>query len=409
MIFAQNFPIAVVLIMKKEMLEMLKKIIPLLLSAAMLATGCSDGAVTENASSETTLSEKSFLPSDEYVKKIGRTYEEENGTLWLAHSASGIEFTFTGTKASVSLAGDVNASLPSGKDGYARYAYYIDGKRAGEGMMDEAARVVEIYSSDSEKETTVKFLKISECANSTLAITGIDAESIGNIAPTEDKQLKIEFIGDSITCGYGVDDEDRNNHFKTDTEDATKAYAYKTAELLDADYSLVSYSGHGIISGYSGDGKIQSAQTVPPLYEKVGRSYSNSAGFNLKQFDWDFNTFVPDIIVVNLGTNDNSYVKNDEEKKEAYVQGYVDFLGQIRRCNPDAQIVCTLGIMGAELYPSVEEAVKRYTESSGDSKVTAMPFEVQSPDDGYAADWHPTEATHTKAAERLAEYLKTLI
>lgn len=56
---------------------------------------------------------------------------------------------------------------------------------------------------------------------------------------------------DSITCGYGVDDEDRSHQFSTKTEDATKAYAYKTAQLLNADYSLVSYSGHGVVLGYT--------------------------------------------------------------------------------------------------------------------------------------------------------------
>lgn len=49
----------------------------------------------------------------------------------------------------------------------------------------------------------------------------------------------MEFIGDSITCGYGVDDPDKEHHFKTATEDVTKAYAYKTALALNADYSMV--------------------------------------------------------------------------------------------------------------------------------------------------------------------------
>ena len=52
----------------------------------------------------------------------------------------------------------------------------------------------------------------------------------------------IEFIGDSITCGYGVDDEVAEHHFATGTEDTTRAYALRTARKLGVDYSLVSLS-----------------------------------------------------------------------------------------------------------------------------------------------------------------------
>lgn len=380
----------------------------ILLSAAMLAaTGCSAGKEKEDMK---TLSEKSFSASDEYVKEIGRTYYSEDGVLWLAQSASGAEFTFNGTSASVVLKGDSNAASSWGKDNYARYVIYVNGEKTDDAMMNEASRTVEIFSSDSEKETTVKILKVSECVNSTLGIESINVTSIGNIHPTEEKELKIEFIGDSITCGYGVDDEVKEHHFKTDTEDATKAYAVKTAALLNADYSLVSFSGHGIISGYSGDGKIHADQTVSPFYTKVGKTYGGKCGsVSVGDVDWDFKSFVPDVIVINLGTNDDSYTGTDTEKQRAYIDGYIDFLGVVRENNPDAHILCTLGVMGDRLYPSIETAVSEYTAKTGDSKITSMKFDVQNPEDGYAADWHPTEATHTKASEKLAEEIKKII
>lgn len=389
----------------------------MIMTAVFAGTGCDsktpDAAQTKPAETEAvdmTLSEKSFTASDEFVKMIGRNYYAPDGILWVAHSAGGIEFTFTGTSASVVLRGDSNSGLPSNDGSFARYAVYVDGERISDGMMSEREKTVEIFSSDSEKETTVKILKLSESANSTMGIKRIDVTSVGNIAPTADKDLKIEFIGDSITCGYGVDDEVKEHHFSTDTEDATKAYAVKTAELLGADYSLVSFSGHGIISGYSGDGKIQSSQTVPEYYTKVGRSYGGRSGdVSVSSLDWDFAGFVPDVVVINLGTNDDSYTKNDPEKVQAYTDGYVAFLGTVREHNPEAYILCTLGIMGDNLYPAVEEAVSVYSEQSGDSKVSAMRFDVQNPADGYAADWHPTEATHEKAAQKLADEIKNIL
>ncbi|MDE7294582.1 MAG: GDSL family lipase [Oscillospiraceae bacterium] len=396
-----------------------KKIMALMMSLSMLAAvGCSDtssaaGETPAETVSETeaaTLSEKSFTSlSEENVKKIGRTYLAPDGTLWLGHTDSGIEFTFTGTSASVILTGDKNAPTEWGKDNYARYAVYVDGERVSDDLMTEASRTVEICSSDTEKETTVKILKISETTNSTLGIKSVDVTSVGDIAPTAEKELKIEFIGDSITCGYGVDDEVKEHHFSTSTEDGTKTYAFKTAEALDADYSMVSFSGHGIVSGYTTQGKAVTEQRVSNFYAKVGRSYGPSADFSLQDIEWDFQSFVPDVVVINLGTNDASYTGGSLELMREYTDGYIEFLGQVRENNPDAYILCTLGIMGNTLYTDMEAAVIEFSENTGDEKVGTLLFDVQSAEDGYAADWHPTEATHAKAAEKLTEKIKEII
>ena len=94
----------------------------------------------------------------------------------------------------------------------------------------------------------MEIIKLSE---SPMSAVGIEAFAEGSAEALPEKPLKIEFIGDSITCGYGVDDEDENHQFTTATEDVTKAYAYKTAKALDAEYSMFSASGYGIVSGYT--------------------------------------------------------------------------------------------------------------------------------------------------------------
>ena len=72
----------------------------------------------------------------------------------------------------------------------------------------------------------------------TICLLYTSAFAEGSAETLPEKPLKIEVIGDSITCGYGVDDEDENHQFTTATEDVTKAYAYKTAKALDAEYSI---------------------------------------------------------------------------------------------------------------------------------------------------------------------------
>ncbi len=245
---------------------------------------------------------------------------------------------------------------------------------------------------------------------STVGIQEITVDAADGIKPAPPKLHTIEFIGDSITCGYGVDDEHELHSFSTATEDVTKAYAFLAAQQLQADYSLVSYSGYGIITGYTENDQKLTTHLLPDYYEKVGKSEGRlDDTLVLQELAWDFNKLVPDLIVINLGTNDDSYTKEDTGKQAEYAREYVEFLKKVRRNNPHAPILCTLGIMGDRLYPYVEQAVKGYTRETGDSNISAMKFDEQLAADGYAADFHPSEATHRKAASKLTAQIRKLM
>lgn len=353
--------------------------------------------------------EKVFIPSEEYVKQIGRTYLLGD-TLWLAFSATGIEFTFTGTKAEITLVGDNIAIMGMSEGSYCRYGIYVNDELVVDELLKEPKKTITVFESSNDETVTIKVLKLSEAANSTLGIGKIKVSSSDSIKPTDQKAHRIEFIGDSITCGYGVDDSNENGEFTTATEDATKAYSYKTVKALDADYSLVSLSGYGIVSGYTGNGELNSAQLIPPYYDKLGFSYGYFNGsLQVSTLPWDFNCFVPELIVINLGTNDTSYCGNDPDRQAEYTKEYVVFLRQVREMNPTATLLCTLGIMGDTLYPSLEAAVKQYKNETDDSMVFTMRFDEQQSSDGYGASWHPSEATHTKAAQKLTAEIQEIM
>jgi len=65
--------------------------------------------------------------------------------------------------------------------------------------------------------------------------------------------------------------------------------------------------------------------------------------------------------------------------------------------------------MGNELFFAMRRAANQYKEETGDTKVESMLFTTQTASDGYAADWHPTEKTHTKAATRLTTFIEELL
>lgn len=341
--------------------------------------------------------------SEDTFKTLGRVYYND-GKIYCALSGTGVEFTFKGTECHVTVSGDDMASAGNA-DSNARIGIYLNGERVVDDMIDQPEKTYQVFKTDSEITADIKIVKLSESANSTYAISNITLNGTAP-KPAEYKDKLIEFVGDSITCGYGVDDLDSSHHFSTRTEDNTKTYAYKTAEALEADYSMVSFSGYGVISGYSDGNSKADSQVVPAYYEKYGYSWSSNGEFTPSNLDWTFER-QPDVVVINLGTNDDSYCKNIPERCEEFREEYINFIKKIREKNPDATIIGALGIMGANLYPYVESAVSDYIAQTGDENVYAMKFDSQNQAvDGIAADWHPSEATHEKAAAKLTDFIK---
>lgn len=369
------------------------------------AISSDSGSATEETQDMNT--ETVYMATEENVKLLGRTFFEFD-RLYCALSGTGFEFTFTGTKCSITVVGDSNSTNSSMADNHARVGIYVNGERVIDDMVDNAEEVYNVFESGEPQEVTVSLVKLSESPMSTIAVTDINVTGTP-IKPTPDKEKLIEFIGDSITCGYGADDPDKSHSFSTKTEDVTKAYAYKTAQALDTDYSMVSFSGYGIISGYSdGETKVPQ-QTVPKYYTKLGYSGAANGLFSPAAIGWDFSKRQPDIIVINLGTNDDSYTLNHKDRQEEYSAAYTEFLKTVREKNPGAKIVCAFGVMGDRLFPYVEQAVENYTAETGDSNISTLKFDVQQASDGYSADWHPSITTHDKAAAKLTEYLKTIM
>ena len=353
-----------------------------------------------NADNDTGTSKASVIPATESnVKLIGRTMQK-NDVTWLVQSGSAAECTVTGTEASVTIAGD--GCVYSDEQWRPRYGVFVDDELIADVVMGEPEQTVQLFSGATQRTAKVKIMHLSEANNGAIGVKQFDVVSSAKqpVKPTAKKDLTIEFIGDSITCAYGVEADTQYVNFATGTENFSKSYAYLTAQLLDADYSAVSYSGHGIISGYTSTDEPEINSLVPPYYTMVGK-------LDDYQSEWDFESHPSDVVVLNLGTNDDTYAGKDlETRGKEYQDGYVDFLKLIREKNPDAAIICTLGIMGCEeLYPYIEAAVAEVN----DPKISCYLSPTQNAADGYGADWHPSPITHEKNSYLLADKICTAI
>ena len=187
------------------------------------------------------------------------------------------------------------------------------------------------------------------------------------------------------------------------------ACACLTAQALGADAVMTCFSGHGIVSGYTGDPSVRNgSELVPPYYEKEGRNgYRLRNGKLPEEIDRDFSAFQPDYIVINLGTNDMSWCGTDGERGTLYAEGYTQFLKTVRKHNPNARILCALGVMGTLLNPMLEQAVARYRTETGDGQIRLLMLEDQNAArDGYGADYHPSETTQRLLAEKVTETIR---
>ncbi len=208
---------------------------------------------------------------------------------------------------------------------------------------------------------------------------------------------RIEFIGNSITCGYGVETLDPKAPFRDETENHYYTFAATTARAFDAQHLVVARSGIGIYRNYGGP-VTGSPNCMPAMY--------NQTLFNDSTEIWEFNRFTPDVVCINLGTNDTSTRPYDTKLLE---NGYRTFLRTVRSNYPDAAIILLTGSMlSGKALQDVQHAlntVATEAHAAGDARVYRFDLSPQDGSLGYGADYHPSKAQHAKNAGELTRFI----
>lgn len=273
-------------------------------------------------------------------------------------------------------------------------------------LREQRNRIV-LFDSDVEKTVCVRLMKFSEAAFAYAGLNKLEIEGeLVSPKTGSENQLKLEFIGDSITCGYGVEGLWEKDTFTTRQERPDKAYAFLTAKALGAQVQLCSWSGIGLTSNYVDPETVMLPDThwlMQSNWPYTDKSLSLRLG--LEPEVWDGAWYEPDIVVINLGTNDISWVRGIEDRRLGYVANLRQLIEAVHRRSPKAKICCCLGIMGEALNASVEEALRLFNEEFPNVKTKFVPFTQQLEDDGIGADWHPSPVTQKKAAEKLTAAL----
>ena len=329
-----------------------------------------------------------------YIKWMGRTYyNEDKKANEVYHSASGFELFFKGTT--------VTATITATNYNSSTYRPYIvigvddDFDHATTLALDKASQEVTLVSGNSDLlEHKVDLYKRSESIDSHIAIVDIKTDGVF-IQKIVEKELKLEFIAASSSTGYGNLGSPSSAGKTTENSDCLQGFAFLTAKALNADINIFSASGWGCAFSQWTTPKTAN---VPDEYKMV--DFKSSV-------PWIHGYYVPDVVVVNLGTNDWSYInaaKTAEEKDNLmneFQKKYSAFLKELHGYYPDAQIIVLYGLMN-------ETSVYEITESIVNTARIAIPNLVSIQINGDAGGYnsHPSVASHKRIAETLTNFIK---
>lgn len=280
----------------------------------------------------------SVTPSNKNISYSGRIGFEKPGEASVYWPGSSIQMRFKGTSASAVLK-DISGD---------NYFYIITDKDSNKLIklkLDTAKKAYQLAKNLVYGNHTIELFKLSNTSAATIFYGFEFSAKSKLLKPLSKPKRKIEFFGNSITAGHGVDvnpdSTDSGNSFFFNNY---KTYAAITARYFNAQYHCTARSGIGIMVSWF-------PEIMPETYDRLDPYDSSSK--------WDFTKYTPNLVVINLLQNDYWLINmpNHEQFKARFgtkkpdsifiIKAYKNFLQQVRNKYPKAPIICTLGSMNA--------------------------------------------------------------
>lgn len=315
------------------------------------------------------------------VKLLGRVFLEDTG-LTCDHTASGVEFN-------AYIRGELRIFLRCDRVTY--FTVFVDGERLSERFrVSGGNQMNEIILSFPEELQLhhIRLLKQTEAQHSLSVIESLDFYGVMGSRP-QDAAYYVEFIGDSITCGAGNlwDSSCSTPSFSSTSdgtyEDGTAGYAFLTAEAMGADVSILSCSGIGVDQCW--------------LPFRIADYYPARSYYRSQAVPHNFNNVrVPDLVVINLGTNDEMRGSTED----AYKNGVKELIQFVRSSyGTSVPILWICGMMSDGESNWTMAAIEELDGEDSDLYVLRVAR------DNAGGNSHPSLAAHRSVAKRVSRYI----
>ena len=343
-------------------------------SSTSASTSKSTVTTTTTKSSDTATNVSVYNNSK--IKLLGRAFQvgskyssgmaSANSSVCLPWAGDGIEYSYTSSNKSSLTAKVAVGGSTYGKtsftllvDGIENGYYYIN-STATDTQFQEYTLTFNNLPSGTHTARLVRRDKNFAAAHTYLKSLSFNG-TLNNAPATSN--LKIEFIGDSITVGDGLSEAEGN--------DITKAWAYLTAKGVNAEYSIVGKEGYN---------------TQKILDQNLYKSWSTVAN------NIDYSpTKKADMVIINLGTN-------PDNNEDTFYSNAVKLINIVRNIHgSNVKVLWVYNMMTAQ-YLSKMQLLKTNGYVNG---------VVELKRDTSGHNGHPTAQGQLESANILINYLKT--
>ena len=327
------------------------------------------------------------------VEVLGRTLTQPGGAIRLAYPGTGIVFRVKGAAATLHL---------SSTTAHGALTVVVDHGEPRLVPLQQGVQDVALLSPEIAHETpashTIAVYKRTETWQGLLDFQSIALDPGEElVAPAPLPTRKLLFIGDSVTCGAGVDTlptcGNPPGHFDND---AFHAYGLELGRRLDAQSDLVCYGGRGLQRDYKGNTTAAGTLNAPAFVDLAIATDDPST-----RAPWDASAYIPNAIVISLGTNDFSLQPTKPLDGPSFIADYVKLLQHLRSEYPNSVILITEGAIVTD--PLLRQYVQAAATRMHDTKIL---WTAATHYPGRTCNAHPTAAEHQHIADDLEPLLR---
>jgi hypothetical protein len=311
------------------------------------------------------------------VRFVGRFDRADAKGPRFAWSGSGLIAAFDGTSVGVKLGGGQ------------QYTVVLDGVVKPK-LVPASAATTMIASGLPSGRHVVELYRRTEPEWGEAQFLGFDLGAGTLLPPPPAPPRRLEVIGDSISTGFGDEGTDPCP-YTIDTQNHYVTWEAVAARAVGAELITTAWEGKGLVCNV-GDGPC--TMPFPTYYDRTLPMRADST--------WDFASWQPHAVVINLGTNDFSSAVDPTPKQ--FADGYVAFLRHLRANYKDALILLTCGpMLGTTELQKVKDGMATAIATLADPRIKSFDLAIQTGPTGCAG--HPNVATQQKMGDTLVAQL----